>query len=85
MTTKSKTLDTCETEQTRQLALDALSLCAHTNFNLNVQRKFLMKPDIGKDYAALCTSDQPQTEWLSGDNLSKFLKEIGDVNRIGKT
>ena len=44
-----------------------------------------MKPDIGKDYAALCTSDQPQTEWLFGDDLSKSLKEIGDVNRIGKT
>ena len=85
MTKKSKTPDKSQTEQTRQLALDALSLCAHTNFNLNVQRKFLMKPDIGKDYAALCTSDQPQTEWLFGDDLSKSLKEIGDVNRIGKT
>ena len=48
MTTKSKTLDKSQTEQTRQLALDALSLCAITNFILNVQRKFFMKPDIGK-------------------------------------
>ena len=42
-----------------------------------------MKPDIGKDYAALCSTHGPFTELLFGDDLQKQLKDIGDENKIG--
>ena len=48
-----------------------------------MQRKQLMKPDIGKDYASLCSPHVPFTDLLFGDDLQKQLKDIGDVNKIG--
>ena len=42
-------------------------------------RKMGMKPDIGKDYAALCSAQLPFTDRLFGDDLQKQLKDIGDV------
>ena len=67
----------------KQFGLDALSLLTHVNYELNMQRKQLMKPDIGKDYAALCSPHVPFTDLLFGDDLQKQLKDIGDVNKIG--
>ena len=40
-------------QQAKRLALESLSLLTHTNYELNIQRKLFMKPDIGKDYTAL--------------------------------
>ena len=42
-----------------------------------------MKPDIGRDYASLCSPHVPFTDWLFGDDLQKQLKDIGDVNKTG--
>ena len=67
----------------KQFGLDALSLLTRVNYELNMQRKQLMKPDIGKDYAAFCSPHVPFTHLLFGDDLQKQLKDIGDVNKIG--
>ena len=42
-----------------------------------------MKPDIGKDCAALGSPHVPFRDLLFGDDLQKQLKDIGDVNKIG--
>ena len=67
----------------KQFGLDALSLITHVNYELNMQRRQLMKPDIGKDYASLCSQQIPFTDYLFGDDLQKQLKDIGDVNKTG--
>ena len=77
-------LDKEGVQELKQLGLDALSLLTHVNYELNMQRKQLMKPDIGKDYASLCSPHVPFTDMLFGDDLQKQLKDIGDVNKIGK-
>lgn len=51
--TEKKELDKEGVQQTKQFGLDALSLLTHVNYELNMQRRQLMKPDIGKDYALL--------------------------------
>ena len=76
-------LDKEGVQQIKQLGLDALSLLTHVNYELNMQRRQLMKPDIGKDYASLCSQQIPFTDYLSGVDLQKPLKDIGDVNKIG--
>ena len=70
-------------QQAKRLALESLSLLTRTNYELNIQRKLFMKPDIGKDYTALCSPHVPFTDWLFGDDLQKQLKDIGDENKIG--
>ena len=81
--TDKKGLDQDGVKQIKQFGLDALSLLTHVNYELNMQRKQLMKPDIGRDYASLCSPHVPFTDWLFGDDLQKQLKDIGDVNKIG--
>ena len=55
----------------KHFGLDALSLLTPVNYELNMQRKQLMKPDIGKDYAALCSLHVPFTDLLFGDGLQR--------------
>ena len=79
----AKTLDSEKTQDIKRIGLEALSLLTHVNYELNTHRKMAMKPDIGKDYAALCSAELPFTDMLFGDDLQKHLKDIGDVNKIG--
>lgn len=81
--TEKKGLDQEGVQQIKQFGLDALSLLTHVNYELNMQRKQLMKPDIGRDYVSLCSPHVPFTDLLFGDDLQKQLKDIGDVNKIG--
>ena len=78
-------LDGEHCKQVKKLALEAMSLLTHVHFELNVHRRLLMKADIGKVYAPLCSSDVPVTDFLFGDDLQKHLKDIGDQNKIGAT
>ena len=80
---EKKGLDQEGVQQIKQFGLQALSLLTHVNYELNMQRKQLTKPDIGRDYASLCSPHVPFTDWLFGDDLQKQLKDIGDVNKIG--
>ena len=52
------------------------------NFEINVQQRFLMKPDIGCEFASLCSSLDPFTDYLFGDDLQKQLTDV-DENKIG--
>ncbi|XP_068690137.1 uncharacterized protein [Montipora foliosa] len=81
--TEKKWLDKEGAQQIKQDGLDALSLLTRVNYELNMQRRQLMKPDIGKDYASLCSQQIPFTDYLFGDDLQKQSKDIGDVNKIG--
>ena len=80
--TEKKGLDKEGVQQIKQFGLDALSLLTDVNYELNMQRRQLMKPDIWKDYASLCSQQIPFTDYLFGDDLQKQLKDIGDVNKI---
>ena len=60
-----------------------MSLLTHASYEINMQRRLLLKPDIGREYSALCSSQLPFTDLLFGDNLTKHLKDIGDQNKIG--
>lgn len=83
ITMSAKTLDSEKTHDIKRAGLEALSLLTHVNYEINTHRKMAMKPDIGKDYAALCSAQLPFTDMLFGDDLQKHLKDIGDINKIG--
>jgi len=79
----SKSFDVDECQHMKKQGLEALSLLTNASYELNIQRHLLMKPDIGKEYASLCSSQLPFTDYLFGDDLHKHLKDIGDQNKIG--
>ena len=43
-----------------------------------------MKPDIAVAYQFVCSKSNPITTFLFGDELSKHVKDIGEVNEIAK-
>ena len=72
-----------ECQEMKKLGLEAMSLLTHASYEINMQRRLLLKPDIGREYSALCSSQLPFTDLLFGDDLQKHLKDIGDQNKIG--
>ena len=67
-----------------QEAIDSLSLLAHANTELNNRRKELIKPDLHTDYKHLCSASTTVTAELFGDDLSKQVKDISEVKRVGR-
>jgi hypothetical protein len=64
------------------LCTDALALLGHTNKLINVKRKELHRPDLGREYYNLSSPSLPFSEFLYGDEVAKSVKEIQDLNKI---
>ena len=79
--TEKKGLDKEGIQQIKQFGLDALSLLTHVNYEINMQRRQPMKPDIGKDYASLCSQQIPFTDYLFGDDLQKQQPTLKKLQR----
>ena len=69
-----------------QEATDAFTLIANANLELNQRRRELMNPDLHNDYKHLCSSNSSVTitDQLFGNDLAKEVKELTEVNRVGK-
>lgn len=62
---------------------DALGLLGQANKLINVRRKELHKSNLNPEFHYLCSPSQKFTDFLYGDDISKHVKEIQDVNKIG--
>ena len=62
---------------------DAIALFAHANSELKIRRKELIKPDLYEDYKHLCSASVPSSSQLFGDDLSKQVKDLTEVNKVG--
>ena len=67
-----------------QQSTDALALFANANNELNQRRRELIKPDLESEYRHLCSSTVAVTDQLFGDDLPKQVKDLTEVNRVGK-
>ena len=67
-----------------QKSTDALTLFANANSELNQRRREFIKPDLHEEYKHLCSSSVPITDQLFGNDLPKQVKELTEVNRVGK-
>ena len=66
------------------LSTDALALLGNSNRLLNLRRRDCMKSDLRQDYLHLCSTTVPFTDYLFGDDVSKTVKDIQEVNRAGQ-
>ncbi|XP_021368780.1 uncharacterized protein LOC110460281 [Mizuhopecten yessoensis] len=48
---------------------------------MSQRRRFALRPELSTEYKALCSSDNPVTESLFGDDLEKQIKDISDAQR----
>ena len=64
---------------------DALALLGHLNLDLSLHRRELIKPNLKKEYGALCSKRNPISDFLFGDDLQGQLTSITASNKIGQT
>ena len=64
---------------------DALALLGHTNFEISQRRRDAIRPTLHKDYATLCASHVPITNFLFGEELQTQLNHIRASNKISST
>ena len=62
--------------------LDAVAIIGYANQELNMRRRDLIKPDLNRQFAGLC-SHVPITGFLFGDDLPQQCKDIQQTNKIG--
>ena len=65
----------------RQLAT-AITLLMDAKHDLDMRRREFIRPDLQNDFRVLCNQRNPVTESLFGDELSKNIKDITELNRV---
>lgn len=64
---------------------DALALLGHISFEISQRTREAIRPTLHKDYATLCASHVPITNFLFGDELQTQLNHIRASNKISST
>lgn len=60
----------------------SLAFTSHAMYELNMKRRELIKPDLNSQFKHLCSGHVPITDELFGDDLSKYVKDISDSQRV---
>ena len=63
---------------------DATTFLGHASFLTSLKRREFLKPEIAKPYQSVCNKSNAITTRLFGDELPKYIKEIGEVNNISR-
>ena len=72
------TLDPSSMNENQQ---DALALLCTANFELNLLRRDLIKPDMNREFTHLCKPSNPVTKQLFGDELGKKVKDLQEQRK----
>ena len=76
--------DNEETNETVNRLMEAISMMAMANDDLNHVRRNSIKPNLNADFRSLCSSQNAVTDNLFGDNITDQLKTIQEANKLGK-
>lgn len=57
---------------------------ADANSELNQRRREFIMPDLHDEHKQICSSSLAITDQLFGDDLLNQVKEVTEVNRVGK-
>jgi hypothetical protein len=72
-------------EQAHSLAkklTGSMAFTGHVIYELNMKRRELIKPDLNGQFKQLCSPHVPMTDYLFSDDLSKFVKDISETQRV---
>ena len=67
-----------------KILMDSVALFATANKEVNLRRREHIKPELNQTYKHLCSNSLPITAELFGDDVSKQVKELTEVNRVGR-
>lgn len=72
------------TNETVNRLMEAISMMAMANDEINHVRRNSIKPSLNADYRSLRSSQNAVTGNLFGDNITDQLKTIQESNKVGK-
>ena len=72
------------TEDLVRKMTDAVAFATYANHEVSNKRRQCIKPELHQDYRPLCSPSNPVTTWLFGDDLSKQVKDMTEVNKVGQ-
>ena len=77
-------LQRCQNEQgvPKDHLIHAVVLLMSANRELNLKQRDLLRPDLNKQYGALCNPSTPMSTFLFGDDLNKELEELTKSNKL---
>ena len=77
-------LQLCQNEQgvPKDHLIHAVVLLMSANRELNLKRRDLLRPDLNKQYGALCNPSTPMSTFLFGDDLNKEVEELTKSNKL---
>ena len=75
---------TTNVRETVDQVMDCIAIFHNANWNLNMRRRDVIKPDVHSPYTRLCKEDIKSSSKLFGDDLSKYLKEMTDAKKAGQ-
>ena len=66
-----------------QKTADIAAILGQASHELSLKRRVFIRSVINSEYTDLCSSSQPVTEFLVGDNLPQVVKELNLTNKLG--
>lgn len=66
-----------------QKTVDMAAILGHASHEISVKRRVFIRGNINSQYKDLCSSTQPITSKLFGDDLPKLVKGLNLTNKIG--
>lgn len=73
-----------QTAEVKALLSDTLTLLEQVQYQLFLWRGYLIRPQLKKKYARLCSMSMPVTTQLFGDEFSKKVKTCEPVSYLGR-
>lgn len=80
--TKNQQLDV---KNMRESVKKSLTILTNVHFEISIRRRMSLKPHIDRRYYQLCTRNEPIGSKLFGDDVSKRLRDINEVQKLNKT
>ena len=80
----TKSLASPLTEDMIRKLTDVGAFVSQANHDIYAKRRESIKPELHQDYLPLCSSSNPVTEWFFRDDLSKKVKDMTEVNKVGQ-
>ena len=72
-----------KTRETLTVIMGSIALLSNTHHKLNMKRRELIKPELNPPYTRLCKDEIKPSAKLFGDDLSKHLKDIAELKKVG--
>ena len=81
---KNVTSPNVDIQTIAQTTADIAAILGHASLEISLKRRTFIRNVINSDYKDVCSSTQPITENLFGDDLPKMIKEVNLTNKLQK-